>query len=233
MGSNVWTNENEWPIGRTRYAKFFLHSGGNANGLNGDGVLSTKAPTKEPVDRYAYNPADPVPFITPLSWHQSGGPDDYRTVQVRKDLLVYTSAPFQTAIKMCGPLSVTLFAATSARDTDWTAMVLDVHPDGYAQRLNDGIVRARFRRGDDAEVLVPPGKVEAYDIDAWSTCIELQPGHRVRLQIASSATGKFAPNLNTGGPLGQESQSVVAEQTVHHEPGRASYVLLPIVPPRQ
>jgi putative CocE/NonD family hydrolase len=178
MGSNVWTDESEWPIGR------------------------------------------------------NGGPDDYRSVETRKDLLVFTSSPFRTAVKICRPIVVKLFAATSARDTNWTAMILDVHPDGYAQRLNDGIVRARFRYGDDVEVFAPPGKVEEYDIDAWSTCVEQQPGHRLRLQIASSAAGKFGLNLNTGGLLGQESEGVVAEQTIHHESGRAPYLLVPIVPPK-
>ena len=113
-------------------------------------------------------------------------------------------------------------------DTDWTAKVLDVHPDGYAQRLNDGIVRARFRRPLEREELLTPGAVESYDIDCWSTCVLLEEGHRVRVEISSSAFPKYDRNLNTGGPIGRETRGVVAEQTVYHDRERASYLLLPV-----
>jgi putative CocE/NonD family hydrolase len=232
MGANVWTEENEWPIARTRYTKFFLHSGGKANSLAGDGVLSIEAPGAEPPDRYRYDPADPTPYMIGLDWKQVGGPDDNSEIEKRKDVLVYTTAPFKAPVRVCGPLKVKLFAATSTRDTDWMAKVLDVHPDGYAQRLNDGMIRARFRRTEEREELVTPGEVAEYDIDAWATCIELQPGHRLRLEIASAAQGKFDLNLNTGGPIGQEAKGVAADQTIRHDAQAASYLLLPIVPAR-
>jgi putative CocE/NonD family hydrolase len=127
---------------------------------------------------------------------------------------------------------VKLYAASSARDTDWTAKLLDVRPDGYAQRLNDGIVRARFRRTLTREELLEPNAVFEYDIDCWSTCIALGKGHRLRLEISSSAFPKFDRNLNTGGPIGKEPEGLVAEQSVYHDASRPSHVLVPVVPRR-
>jgi putative CocE/NonD family hydrolase len=233
MGQNKWHDENEWPIKRTQYVKYYLHSKGKANSLYGDGKLSTEAPATETADRFRYDPADPAPFITDPDFHQIGGPDDYRPVERRDDVLVYTTQPFTTATEICGPLSVKLFAASSARDTDWTAKVLDVHPDGYTQRLNDGIVRARFRKTLEQEQLLTPGEAQEYDIDAWSTCMQFESGHRLRLEISSSAFPKFDRNLNTGGPIGKQSTGIVAEQTIFHDASKPSYLLVPVVPAKQ
>lgn len=230
MGANRWRDEQEWPLERTRYTKYYLRSGGRANSLFGDGILSPEPPGGETPDGFKYDPADPVPFITEPSFFQVGGPDDYRPVERRDDVLVYSTPPLAEPMEICGSLRVKLFAASSAKDTDWTAKVLDVHPDGYAQRLNDGIIRARFRKGLDRQLPLEPGKVEEYEIDCWSTCIRLPKGHRLRVEISSSAFPKFDRNLNTGGPIGTEKAGVPAEQTVFHDSGRASYVLLPIVP---
>jgi len=233
MGRNEWVEEREWPIARTQYVKYYLRSGGSANGRNGNGVLSTAGPAEEQPDRFRFDPANPVPYLKELNWHQVGGPDDFSELELRQDILVYTGPAVTERLRICGPLRVKLFAASSARDTDWTAKVLDVHPNGFAQRLNDGVVRARFRKGNDREELLTPDKMEEYDIDAWSTCTELQKGHRLRLEIASSAFGKYDVNPNTGGPLGKETRQVIADQTVYHDRLRASYLLLPVVPPRQ
>jgi hypothetical protein len=230
MGENRWRDENEWPIARTRYVEYFLHSGGRANSRFGDGRLDTRAPAEEPEDSFRYDPEDPVAFITEPNFSQVGGPDDYRAVERRDDVLVYSTEPLLQPLEVCGPLRVQLYAATSARDTDWTAKVLDVHPDGFAQRLNDGIVRARYRNGMEKEAFVEPGRVESYEIDAWSTCVLLGEGHRLRLEISSSAFPKFDRNLNTGGPIGKEKEGVVAEQTVYHDRARPSRVVIPVVP---
>jgi putative CocE/NonD family hydrolase len=233
MGTNEWRSEAEWPIARTQYTKYFLHSDGKANGLAGGGMLTRTAPAgREPPDRFIYDPADPVPFLSDPGFTQMGGPEDYRQVEHRPDVLVYTTEPYPVSTEICGPLRVSLLAASSARDTDWTAKLLDVHPDGFAQRLNDGIVRARFRHSDSHEEFLVPGKPEAYAIDAWATCIAMQPGHRLRLEISSSAFPKFVPNLNTGGAGGSETLGVKASQTVFHDREHPSYVMVPIVPAR-
>jgi putative CocE/NonD family hydrolase len=230
MRENKWRDEREWPLARTQYAKFYLHSNGRANSLYGDGNLTSELPAMEPADHYQYDPSDPVPFITEPDFHQIGGPDDYRSVERRDDVLVYSTPAFAEACEICGPLRVRLYASTSARDTDWTAKVLDVHPNGFAQRLNDGIVRARFRRTLEKEEPLVPGEIAEYDIDCWSTCITIEKGHKVRLEISSSAFPKFDRNLNTGGPIGKESVGIVANQTVYHDKIRPSHLILPVVP---
>jgi hypothetical protein len=229
MGRNTWLEENEWPLARTSYLPYYLHSGGRANSRNGDGTLSPEPPGDEPGDRFRYDPSNPVPYSADFDWRQVGGPDDCAALEQRTDMLVYTSAPFAEPLLICGPLKVRLYAASSAHDTDWTAKVLDVYPDGRAIRLNDGVVRARFRQGTDHEQFLLPGVVEEYLIDCWATCVEIQPSHCLRIEIASSAFGKGDLNLNGGGPIGLETEAVVAEQSVYHDRLRASHLLLPVV----
>jgi len=229
MGRNEWIFEHEWPLARTAYLPYYLHSAGNANSRAGDGVLSTISPGEEPPDHFRYDPDDPVPYCVNFDWRQVGGPDDFSQIELRKDVLVYTGPALEESLLICGPLQVRLFAASSARDTDWTAKVLDVYPDGRAIRLNDGVVRARYRHGDDLEAFLTPGTVEEYLIDCWSTCIELPAQHRLRIEISSSAFGKVDVNLNGGGKIGREVHPVIAEQTVYHDRRRPSQLIVPVV----
>ena len=230
MGENVWRDENEWPMARTQFTKYYLHSNGHANTLSGDGSLSTAVPATEPNDAYDYDPAKPVEFITDPSFAQIGGPDDYRTVEQRADVLVYTSEAIAQDTEVCGPIRVQLSASSSARDTDFMAKLIDVWPNGFAQRLNDGMVRARFREGMDKPSLIEPGRVYTYDLDLWNTCQLYRAGHGIRLEIASSAFPKYDRNLNTGEALGQTTRMQVAQQKIYHDQQRLSYVILPIVP---
>ncbi|HZT82351.1 MAG TPA: CocE/NonD family hydrolase [Gemmataceae bacterium] len=232
MGANRWRDEDDWPPRRTRFTKYYFHSGGRANSLFGDGSLSTDPPRQEKPDRYRYNPERPTPFITELSSAQIGGPDDYRPVQRRDDVLVYTTEPMAEDMEVTGPVVVKLFAASSARDTDWTAMLLDVYPDGYALRLCDGVIRARYRDSLEKPTLLEPGKVYAYTIDCWSTSMVIKKGHRLRVQVASAAFPKFDRNPNTGHEPGKDAELRVADQTVYHDAGRPSHVVVPVVPVR-
>lgn len=233
MSENVWRDENEWPIARTQWTKYYLHSNGKANTLFGDGALSTTQPANEPADNYSYDPAKPVPFITDASFAQIGGPDDYRTIEERPDVLVYTSEPLTDDLEVCGPIRVRLAAASSARDTDFMAKLIDVWPNSYAQRLNDGMVRARFREGMDKPSLIEPVHVYDYDLDLWNTCQLYRKGHRFRIEISSSAFPKYDRNLNTGEALGQTTRMQVAEQKIYHDGEHLSYVVLPIVPSKR
>jgi putative CocE/NonD family hydrolase len=233
MGDNQWFTEKEWPLARTQFTRYYLTSGGRANSRFGDGRLVTRLPsTGSASDTYQSDPMHPFPFVTDDAFSQIGGPDDYRKVEERKDALVYTTAPLQQPLDVCGPLSVHLFAASSAKDADWATKVLAVRPDGFALRLNDGIVRARFRRGREREEFLESGRVEEYDVDSWSTCIRLGVGWRLRLEVASHAFPKFDRNMQTGGPIGKEAIGVIAQQTVYHDRERASYVLVPVMPAR-
>jgi len=173
-----------------------------------------------------------VPFITDASFAQIGGPDDYRKIEERADVLVYTSEPLAEDVEVCGPIKVKLAAASSGTDTDFMAKLIDVWPNGFAQRLTDGMVRARFRAGMDKPALIEPGKVYAYDLDLWNTCQRFLRGHRIRLEISSSAFPKYDRNLNSGEALGKTTRMMVAAQKIYHDRANQSYVVLPIVPPR-
>ncbi len=230
MGENRWVEENEWPIGRTVWTKYFLRSKGRANSLFGDGILSRIPPANEPEDSYISDPSNPVPFITEPSFSQIGSADDYRPIQRRDDVLVYTSEPLPEDTKICGPIKVKLYASSTAKDTDFMAMLLDVWPNGFAQRLVDGMVRARFREGLDKPSLITPGVVYEYTIDLWNTCQMFKKGHRIRLQIASSAFPKYDRNPQNGGPLGKTTNLIPAQQRIFHNKKYPSHVILPIVP---
>jgi putative CocE/NonD family hydrolase len=231
MGENAWRDEREWPLARTVWTRYHLRGEGRANSRFGDGALSTDAPgAEETADTYRYDPARPTPFITEATSSQIGGPDDYAAVQRRDDTLVYQTPPLTTDMEVTGPVKVELYGASTAVDTDFMAMLLDVWPSGFAQRLCDGMVRARFRAGMDRPSLIQPGKVYRYAIDCWNTAHVFRAGHRVALQISSAAFPKYDRNLNTGAQLGVTSEMAVAEQTIHHDAARPSAVILPIIP---
>ena len=231
MGENTWRDEQEWPLARTQWMPFFLHSGGSANSRFGDGTLSPEFPsTDQPGDQYTYNPANPTPFLTEPTSSQIGGPNDYTAVQRRDDVLVYQTQPLEGDTEVTGPIQVDLYASSSAQDTDFMAMLIDVWPNGYRQRLCDGMVRARFRDGMDQPSLIEPGQIYHYSINCWNTAQTFKVGHRICLQISSSAFPKFDRNLNTGAPLGQTSEFVAAEQRIYHDTEHPSAVILPVIP---
>jgi uncharacterized protein len=231
MGTNVWRDEHEWPLARTQWTSFYLHSGGRANSRFGDGTLSTQLPAADELaDTYRYDPARPVPFITEPTSSQIGGPDDYAAIERRDDVLVYVTAPLAEETEVTGPIRVELYAASSAPDTDFMAKLVDVHPSGFAQRLCDGMVRARFREGMDRPSLVEPGRVYKYTIDCWNTAQVFKAGHRIGLEFASSAFPKYDRNPNTGAVLGQTADLAVADQRICHDADHPSALILPIIP---
>lgn len=233
MGVNEWRDSDVWPPADMELRSLYLRSGGAANSRLGDGRLDWDAPAQdEPDDRYDYSPERPVPFITGITSSQLGGPDDYSAVELRGDVLVYTSDPLTEPLQLIGPLRLMLHATSSARDTDFVGRLLDVHPTGFAQRLTDGLVRARYREGFDAERLFEPGQEVEYDIDLWHTAHVFLPGHRLRVEVTSSAFPKYDRNLNTGEPLATSTRMQTASQRVHHDAARPSHLLCPVVPVR-
>jgi len=232
MGHNVWRNEGEWPLTRTHWTDYHLSSDGSANTRHGDGRLSAKLVEGAPSDTFRYDPADPVPFLSDhASSMQIGGPDDYAAVEERADVLVYTTEVLGADVEVTGPVRAVIHASTSARDTDFTAKLIDVHPSGYCQRICDGLVRARFRNGyEEPEQLVEANAVVEYEIDMWSTSHTFLAGHAIRLEISSSAFPKYNRNLNTGGPLATETEMVVATNQVWHSPDYPSRLILPVIP---
>jgi uncharacterized protein len=231
MGANSWRDEREWPLARTRWTPFYLHSGGCANSRFGDGTLTTLLPkADEHTDNYRYDPARPVPFITEPTSSQIGGPDDYSAIEHRDDVLVYITEPLAEDTEVTGPIQVDLYASSSAPDTDFMAKLLDVWPTGLRQRLCDGMVRARFRDGMDKPALIEPGKIYHYAIDCWNTSQVFKAGHRIGLEISSSAFPKYDRNLNTSAPLGVTTEMEVAEQRIYHDAEHPSAVVLPVIP---
>jgi putative CocE/NonD family hydrolase len=231
MGVNAWRDEQKWPLARTQWTAYYLHSRGRANSRFGDGTLSTTAPGEDtPTDSYRYDPARPVPFITEPTSSQIGGPDDYAAIERRDDVLVYRTEPLTGDTEVTGPIRVELYASSSAPDTDFTAKLVDIWPSGFTQRLADGMVRARFREGMRRPSLIEPGKIYHYSIDCWNTSQVFKAGHRIGLEISSSAFPKYDRNLNTGAPLGQTAEMTVAEQRVYHDAEHPSAVILPIIP---
>jgi putative CocE/NonD family hydrolase len=228
MGRNEWRSADQWPLPETQYTEFYLHSGGEANDVDGDGVLSQIAPAAEPADRYSYDPRDPVMSI--ITMGAGHGPFDQRPLDGRRDILRFATVCLEQAVEVTGPVFLKLFAASSARDTDFTARLIDVRPDGFAQELCYGIVRARYRDSFEAPTLIAPGKVYEYHIEMNPTGNLFLPGHRIRVDISSSDFPNFDRNHNTGGDDYCESTLVTAQQTVFRDAARPSRIVLPVIP---
>jgi putative CocE/NonD family hydrolase len=231
MGDDTWRRENEWPLARTEWTDFYLHSGGSANTTAGDGTLDTAAPGSEASDAYTYDPGDPTPYLVDARELELNLNEDYADLHAsRQDVLAYTTAPLEHDTEVTGPMSATLWAATDARDTDWNVMLLHVYPDGRALRVQDGVMRARFRDGFDRPAPLTPGRIYRYDIDLWFTGLVLPAGHRLRVVVSSAAFPKYDRNLNTGGDNERDTTYVAAHQTVLHDAEHPSHVRLPIIP---
>lgn len=226
-GVNEWRDLEDYPPPTMEQRRLYLHSAGNANTFFGDGTLTWSEPADEPSDGYLYNPRNPVP-----SGPAQAG-EDQRVVQRRDDVLVYTTEVLEEPLTMLGRVWVVIHASTDARDTDFMAKLTDVYPDGRALRLGAtavGVIRARYREGRDREVLVTPGRVEEYRIELFDMGHTFLPGHRVRIEITSSAYPHINPNQNTGNPVATDVEWRNAQQTIYHDRARPSYVLLPIFP---
>ncbi|HUN61261.1 MAG TPA: CocE/NonD family hydrolase [Candidatus Sulfotelmatobacter sp.] len=234
MGLNQWRQEDDWPLARAKSTKYFLHSQGAANSSQGNGALSTSAPASEPPDKFVYDPANPVPTVGgPLCCdeiHLPPGPRDQRSVEARNDVLVYSTAPLQHDLEVTGPVRFEFFATSSAVDTDFTAKLVDVSPDGTAINLTDGILRAKYRDSQATPTPLTPGKVYALSIDLWATSNVFRAGHRIRLEVSSSNFPRFDRNLNTGESAANSAKWTTATNTILHDAAHPSVLVLPFVP---
>jgi putative CocE/NonD family hydrolase len=229
MGANEWLDEQSWPPAGAVEQTWWLASEGRANSLFGDGRLvseSGSGSASGASDTWTHDPDRPVPFVTGASSSQIGGPDDYYGVETRGDVLVYTSDVFSEPVDLIGPVRFVGHVSTSAADADVVAMLLDVHPNNFVQRLCDGMVRLRFRDGHRSQSEVRPGESYEIDIAMWDTCHRLLPGHRLRLQITASAFPKHDVNLGTGGDMISETDGVIATQTLWHDAERPSRLVV-------
>lgn len=231
MGENQWRGENEWPLKRTRFTPFYLHSSGRANSLHGDGSLSTTRPDAERPDEFDYDGDNPVPTVGGNNIvGATDGPRDQTQVESREDVLVFSTPPLADDVEVTGPVKLVLWAASSARDTDFTGKLVDVHPDGKPYNLCEGILRARYRRGLNQPALLKPGQPQRFEIDLWVTSNLFQRGHRIRLEVSSSNFPRFDRNPNSGRPFGTDTEMLSARQTVFHDRKHPSHLLLPVIP---
>jgi putative CocE/NonD family hydrolase len=234
MGENAWRGESEWPLERTEWTPWYLRAGG---------MLSRDAPPgDEPADRYTYDPNDPVPTIggnnSVLTMTQGAqtpirpGPLDQRVLEARADVLSYTSGVLDRDLEVTGPVEMVLYAASSARDTDFIVRLCDVYPDGRSIFLCEGMLRARYRNGVEGDTveLLEPNEVAEYRIRCYPTANVFRAGHALRLDVTSSSFPRFSRNLNTGEDVGRSTRIEVARQTVLHTDSYPSHVLLPVIP---
>lgn len=226
MGANRWVDANSFPFSNARQHSFLLGAESQANSLNGGGILDEKSCGSLAFSTFQYDPQNPVPAPFWKENFQSGTNEDLRTIQVRPDVLVFTSSPLESPLNIIGRIKAELYVSTSARDTDFVARLSDVHPEGYAQRLNHGILRLRFRNGYEKVELVKPGEVVRIEVDLWGTGHQVQPGHCLRLEVTSSGYPVWAPNYNTGEDIWEETTPVVATNTVHHSVQYPSRLIL-------
>jgi putative CocE/NonD family hydrolase len=233
LGENRWYHADRWPPADTQVQRWNLGSGGKANSRAGDGVLSLQPPTAAGRDTFRYDPADPVPSRGG-AWCCTGdsrdvnGAVDQSDVETRADVLVYTSAPLDTDLRIAGPLKAVLTFASDAPDTDLVARLVDVSPDGKALNIQEGALRLRYRDGVPA-TLMEPGREYTVTVDLRSIAYLVPAGHRLRLDVTSSSFPRLERNLNTGGDNYRETEGRVATNHLLHGEGVEAYLALPVL----
>ena len=234
MGRNEWREEDDWPLERAKSTRYYLHSGGGANGLGGNGVLNAVAPAEEKADQYSYDPADAVPTIGgPLCCQAlptGVGPQDQRPAEERHDVLVYTTTAFAKDTEVTGPVTLDLYVSGSAVDTDFTGKLVDVWPTGFAQNLTEGILRMRYRNSQEKPELENPGETYHITVDLWATSNVFLAGHKLRLEVSSSNFPRFDRNMNTGEEQARATRMIKATNVVYHDKAHPSALLLPVLP---
>jgi uncharacterized protein len=232
-GRNRWQTTASWPPPEVRLESWYLHSGGRANTMGGDGRLSRSAPDREPPDRYVYNPEFPVPTAPEAGMsYTSVETLDQRFAQRRDDVLCYTSEPLQDDLAIAGSVKLVFYATSDALDTDFMAKLIDVHPDERALMMGPmvGVIRARFRDSLSQPTLMTPGRVYKFEIDLNHVGHVFLSGHRIRVELTSSNFPLYDRNPNTGAPIGMTTEIKIARQTIYHSEEYPSALILPVLP---
>ena len=234
MGSNKWQNSEQWPPENIEMTNFYLTSNGSANTLNGDGKLTTlKRKVKNNTDSFLYDPMNPVQSVGGgvccMGNALKGGSFDQQEIELRKDVLVYSTDPLKKGFEVTGFINSTIYLSSDVKDTDITVKLIDVHPDGRAFNIDETIQRVRYREGYDKEVFMEKGKAYKVNMTPMSTSNYFKKGHQIRIEISSSNFPRFARNLNTGGNNYDETKSVIANNKIHYSKKHPSSITLPIV----
>jgi putative CocE/NonD family hydrolase len=239
MGLNQWRSYDSWPPKEARGVTYYLDSDGGANTRLGDGRLTTARPAKHAADHFTYDPMTPVPTHgggtwccyshTALTAGEGAGAYDQSGIEMRADVLVYTTPPLTQPVEIMGPVTATLYLSSDRKDTDLTIKLIDVHPDGKAYNLDETIQRVRWRDGYDHAAFMQPGQVYKVEVSPLTTGNAFLAGHRIRVEISSSNFPHFDRNLNTGGNNYDENDPLVAHNVIHHGPQYPSAIVLPVV----
>jgi len=234
LGANKLRQEDEWPLARAKNTRYFLRSTGAANGHTSRGSLSVIAPAAEKPDQFIYDPSDPVQTIGgPLccgALRTGIGPQDQRPAEARSDVLIYTTPAFSKETEITGPISLDLYVSSSAVDTDFTGMLVDVWPNGFAQNLTSGILRLRYRKSQESPQHAIPGEIYHITLDLLATSNVFLAGHKLRLEVSSSNFPRFDRNMNTGEEQAHATRMVKATNMVYHDKARPSALIVPVVP---
>jgi putative CocE/NonD family hydrolase len=233
MGENKYHDESDWPPPDAKPTRYFLHSNGSANSLRGDGSLSLTSPKKETADKFTYDPGNPVPTIGgSLCCAQElyePGPRDQRPAENRNDVLVFSTKPLTEDMEVTGPVTLELWVKSSVVDTDFTAKLVDVSPDGFAMNLADGILRMRYRDSNEKPEMMNPDQIYKVTVDLWATGNVFKKGHILRLDVSSSNFPRFDRNLNTGAEQATSRDFVSASNTILHDSEHPSALILPVI----
>ena len=218
MGGATWRDSTDWPPREAKTLRYYLHSAGFANTLNGDGALTVEPPGEEPCDSFVYDPLNPIADTIELDcWAIAAQRPDRLPIETRSDVLCYTTEPLTTPLEICGPIKLQLSASSSAVETDFTAALVDVYPEGYCDSIQDGILRTSYRDLARAPEAIEPGRVYCFTIDLWSQSYVVKPGHRLRIEISSSCFSRYDRNCNTGEAFGLAARPIAAVQTIYHD----------------
>jgi putative CocE/NonD family hydrolase len=234
MGKNEWKSADSWPVEGTTYRKYFLDSNEGANSRFGDGMLTMAQAAGSGADGFVYDPATPVPTwggnVCCTGLETGAGGYDQSAIEVRNDVLVYTSPPLDEGIEVTGNIEVVLYVSSDARDTDFTAKLVDVYPDGRAFNIQEGAMRMRYRDDLRQKAWMEEGEVYEINLDLHATSNWFGEGHRIRLEVSSSNFPRWSRNMNTGGNNYDESEGVPARNSVYHSAAFPSHLLLPVAP---
>ncbi|MDH3366067.1 MAG: CocE/NonD family hydrolase [Thermoplasmata archaeon] len=230
IGENSWRTSDVWPPKSIRPTDMYLHSSGKANSLDGDGTLSTDSPEGESADEYTYDPKCPATWsLESDMWNVAMCQHDRRSVEKRNDVLVYSTPRLRRDLELTGPITATLFASTSAEDTDFMVAVVDVFPDGYAQMIQEGVVRASYRQSDRKASQVPKGAIQEYTIGLRATSYVVKEQHRIRAEVTSSDFNRYSRNLNTGEDPRSGTRTEIAKQRILHDRNHPSKVTISVI----
>lgn len=228
VGEDKWVECNTWPPENSILTDMYVTSEGSANTSSGDGRLTFEKVDKEGTDSYSFDPCDPAPHIIDMSENEIGVPENYKDMEKREDVLIYSSDALTSDISIAGDVYVEFYASSSAKDTDWVVRLTDVDPGGNSTRLCDGLIRAKFRQGFDKIVLLEPGRIEKYIIKTSKIANTFKKGHKIRLQITSGAENYIFPNSNTGKNIFEDTDTIIASQKIYHGSKYQTKVRLPV-----